>query len=303
MKAVSFAAYGGPEVLVWGELDDPRPGPGQVLVTVAAASLNPVDLKIRSGALKRFFPLTLPAIPGRDGAGVVAALGPGVSAPLVGTAVCFLTNGCHAERLVLAADKAVPLPPGADLTVAAALPLAGLSAWACLDGLTAGQRVLIHGGAGGVGSLAVQLARQRGARVTATCSAANRDFVLGLGAERVIAYDREDFVTECQGFDVVMDTIGGEVHRRSYEVLRPGGLLVRLNALPVEDLSAARGVVGKLATVSDDPAALAALVGLMAAGSVVPSVQQVLPMSRIAEAHRLAERGHARGKTVLVPDR
>ena len=194
------------------------------------------------------------------------------------------------------------IPDTLSFTEAAALPLAGISAWAALvtaAQVSAGMRVLIHAAAGGVGGFAVQIARDRGADVAATCSHSNIGYVRALGAETVIAYDREKFEDRLSGLDVVLDTMGGDVHRRSYSVLRKGGMLACLSAAPYQDRGAEYGVTVKMAQVAPDPVVLAELVALAAAGRVKPQVERVLPFSEFAEAHRLSQVGHARGKTVL----
>jgi NADPH:quinone reductase-like Zn-dependent oxidoreductase len=245
MKAVRIFGYGDESVLEYGEAPEPVPGPGEVLIEVRAASVSPADWKIRKGELQKFFPLEFPAILGRDGAGVVMDLGASVDGAAIGDEVCFIVprggQGPYAERVVVPAGLLAPKPGNIDFADAAAFPLAGLTAWAALVDTAPvgpGVKVLVHGGAGGVGGMAVQLGRHFGAEVAATCSDANVDYVRDLGASQVVAYDRQDFVALVEGCDVVFDTVGGDVHRRSYEVLKPGGVLVYVIADPIEDLSA-----------------------------------------------------------------
>lgn len=305
ITAIRFSAYGSPSVLVAERIAAPRPGAGEVVVDVHAASVNPIDWKVRSGLLQKVFPVAFPMTTGRDGAGVISAVGEGVDPALIGRRVCFLCGrgvGAWAEQIVLPAALAVAIPDALSFTDAAALPLAGLSAWSALVAeakVGAGMRVLVHAAAGGVGTMAVQIAAERGAHVIGTCSSSNVDFVRGLGAREVIAYDREDFDKKLSGLDVVFDTLGGDVHRRSYAVLKKGGMLVCLVAEPFQDRGAEYGVTVKTAQVMPDPAALAALVGLAAAGRIKSVVERVLPFGDFAEAQRLSELGHARGKTVL----
>ena len=245
MKAVRYGRYGAAEVLELAEVPDPEPGPGEVLVEVHAASVNPVDWKIRSGLLRGLFEVRFPVIPGRDGAGVVAAAAGDVAGIGAGDEVCFIAGhggqGSYAEKIVLAAGSLAPKAAGLSFAEAAAFPLAGMTAWAALVDaapVEPGMKVLIHGGGGGVGGIAIQLARHLGAgTVAATCSAANVERVMALGADRAIAYDREDFADSIADQDLVFDTQGGEVHRKSYPVLRKGGTLVWITAGPVEDLS------------------------------------------------------------------
>lgn len=303
--AIQFADYGPADVLAANRIPAPSPAAGEVLIDVYAASVNPIDWKVRSGVLKGVFPAKLPMITGRDGAGVIAAVGEGVDPARVGERVCFLASrgiGAWAEQIVLPATLAVPIPDSLSFTDAAALPLAGLSAWAGLvtaAEIGSGIKVLIHAAAGGVGTLAVQIARARGAQVFATCSTRNVDYVRALGADVVIPYDREKFEDKVSGLDIVFDTMGGDIHRRSYAVLRKGGVLVCLTADPYEDRGAEYGVSVKMAQVMPDPSALAALVEMIKAGRLMPIVEHVLPFSDFAAAQRLSEQGHARGKTVL----
>jgi NADPH:quinone reductase-like Zn-dependent oxidoreductase len=304
--AVEFDNYGGPEVLKLRRITPPQPEPGEVLIRVRAASMNPVDWKVRSGTLQKFFPVDFPAITGRDGAGEVVAAGSEAEASLVGKRVCFLASrgvGTWSQKIALPASLAVPLPPTLSYTDAAALPLAGISAWIGMvqtAGVKAGMRVLIHAAAGGVGGMAVQIARLRGATVIATCSERNIDFVRALGAQEVIAYDKTAFEDHAHDVDLVFDVIGGDVHRRSYQTLKRGGMIVALAAAPIEDQSAHFGVKLAVPQVLSDPAALAEIVALVAAGKLKPSVEQVLPMSDFAKVHQMSETGHARGKTVLT---
>jgi NADPH:quinone reductase-like Zn-dependent oxidoreductase len=304
--AVAYEAYGGPEVLRLRSIPAPPPAQGEVLVEVRAASMNPVDWKVRSGMLQKFFPVTFPTITGRDGAGEVIDAAGDADVSLVGKRVCFMAQrgaGTWSQKIALQASLAVPIPPSISREQAASLPLAGVSAWVGLvqtADVKPGMRIMIHAAAGGVGSMAVQIARLHGATVIATCSKHNVDFVRALGAQEVFAYDQTAFEEHARDIDVVFDVIGGDVHRRSYPVLKRGGMIVALAAAPFEDQSARWGV--RLATpqVSSDAAALAEIVGLVAAGELKPCVEYVLPISDFARAHQMSETGHARGKTVLV---
>ncbi len=304
--AVEFDHYGGPEVLQLRRIAPPQPAPDEVLIAVHAASMNPVDWKVRSGMLQKFFPVTFPAVTGRDGAGEVIATGSGADASLLGKRVCFLASrgvGTWSQKIALPASLAVPFPATLSYEDAAALPLAGISAWIGMvraGNVNAEMRVLIHAAAGGVGGMAVQIARLRGATVVATCSERNADFVRALGAQEVIAYDKTAFEDHVRDVDLVFDVIGGDVHRRSYQTLKRGGMIVALAAAPIEDQSARYGVKLAVPQVLSDPAALAEIVALVAAGKLKPSVEQVLPLSDFAKAHQMSETGHARGKIVLT---
>jgi NADPH:quinone reductase-like Zn-dependent oxidoreductase len=304
VQAVVYDNYGEPEVLQLRRIPAPKPGPGDLVIDVHAASVNPIDWKVRSGMLQKFFPMTFPAITGRDGSGVVVAAGTDADASLVGKRVCFLATrgvGTWAERIALPVSAAAPVPTNLTFEQAAALPLAGLSAWAGIvtaANVTAGMRVLIHAAAGGVGSMAVQIARHHGAHVIATCSERNVEFVRRLGAQQVIAYDKVAFENEVKDVDVVFDTMGGDIHKRSYQVLKPGGILTYLSAAPFENQGTAFGVEVKPANVLPDKAALSDVVELAATGKLKTTIE-VLPFTDFAKAQEHSQRGHARGKTVL----
>ncbi len=310
MTAISYRRFGGPGVLELGEMPKPFPGPGRVLVAVRAASVIPADWKLRAGHLKHLFKIDFPKIPGRDGAGIVEAVGEGVENVGIGDAVAFVTrhteHGSHAQYTLPAAAAVVRKPAKLSFVEAAALMHAGVCAWIALEetaGLEAGQRVLIHGGAGAIGGMAVQLARHRGAFVAATCAARNTAFVRSLGADLAIAHDRADFAQTLEPVDIVLDLIGGEVHRRSYPVLKRGGTLVYLIAEPIEDLSASFGVRCVRATIDDKPSALEAVVRLAGEGAWRPLVSRILPLAKAAEAQRLLEAGdNSRGRIVLTMD-
>jgi NADPH:quinone reductase-like Zn-dependent oxidoreductase len=303
--AVQYNMYGGPEVLHLCAIAPPKPGPGEAVVEVAAASVNPIDWKVRSGMLQKFFPITFPATTGRDGAGTVIAAAPEVDASLIGARVCFMAPrgvGTWARQIALPANMLVRMPAAMPIEQGAALPLAGVSAWIALietAKITAGTRVLIHAAAGGVGHLAVQIARERGGYVIATCSAANAEFVRSLGASEVVAYDRDPFEQRVRDVDLVFDVMGGAVHAKSYNVLKRGGVMVCLAAAPYEDQGAAHGVEVRMARVMPDPAALSMIVTLAAAGRLQASVEHVLPLAQFAKAQELSQGGHARGKTVI----
>jgi NADPH:quinone reductase-like Zn-dependent oxidoreductase len=305
MLAVEFDSYGGPDVLKLRRRAAPEPSAGEVVVRVRAVSMNPVDWKIRSGMLQKFFPVTFPAVTGRDGAGEIIAVGNGGESSLVGKRVCFLAPrgvGTWCERILLPKAEAVSFPESVSFEHAASLPLAGISAWIAIvqaANVVAGMRVLVHAAAGGVGSLAVQLARMRGAEVIGTCSQANVDFVRSLGA-KAVPYDETPFEDAVGDVDVVLDVIGGDVHRRSYRVVKRGGTIVCLVAAPFEDLGAEYGVKVMVPQVLSDPIALTQIFALVADGKLKPCVEHVLPLSDFAKAQQLSETGRARGKTVLT---
>src|SRR5262249_13141219 len=249
MKALMYRTYGEPEVLQLAECPMPQPGPQEVTVRVAAATVGIGDCKARAGLLNHLLALQLPKIPGRYGVGEIAALGARVARRAVGDAVVFATlhseSGSCAEYVRVAAESTAPAPRTLSDVETASLIQGAVCATICLveaGALAARQKVLVHGAAGSVGSACVELARHLGAIVTACCREADRDYVRSLGAEGVVAFDREDFAALVREQDVVVDLIGGEVHRRSYGVLRRGGRLVYLHAAPIEDRGAELGV-------------------------------------------------------------
>ena len=307
MRIVEYTAYGDADVLNVVERDAPSPGPGEVLINIHAAGVNPFDWKLRSGYLKKFFQVEFPVHPGSEGAGIVQAIGSDVTEFSVGNEVSFLSRnikqGCYAEQIAIEAKHVVPKSSHIDFAQASAWPLSGVTAWKALvetAPVEAGMKVLIHGGAGGVGGLAIQIAKQRGAQVTTTCSEANRNYVTSLGADNVIAYDKEDFLIAGKVFDIVFDTIGGEVHQKSYEVLKPGGTLVWIIAGPVEDRAEEFSITRKLAVVEDIVEALRGMSALVNSGHVLPQVGPSFDLTDVAAAHIHSQTGHARGKIILT---
>ena len=309
MKALLYEAYGGPDVLRLRELQDPSPGPGEVLMRVRAASIGPGDCKLRAGLLHAHFSLSFPKIPGRYGAGEVAALDADVDDVRIGNSVVFAAahdeNGSCAEMIVRPRGKIAPAPLNVTWSEAAAVIHEGVCAVSALGSANVGSgtRVLVHGAAGAVGGACVQLARHLGAVVTATCRECNRDYVHALGAHFVIPFDREDFSRTMADQDVVIDTQGGEVHERSYRVLKRGGRLVYLNAAPIEDRGAGHGVIVMNAIIEDSHAALSRVCRLVETGVLKPRVAMALPLSECALAHRLVENGAVkRGRMILTMD-
>ncbi len=298
--------YGGPEVLVLREAPDPVAGPGEILVDIHAASINPADWKVREGLRRDDVQAVFPHVLGRDFSGVVRAVGAGVTDLAPGDAVFAVTDrgqeGAYAEAIAIKAALAAPKPAALSHAEAAALALTGLTALVCLEDtakLSAGQTVLIHGAAGGVGSFAVQYARHVGARVLATASARNHDYLRGLGADEVIDYTQGNFTEAASGCDVVLDTIGGEVHRHSFAVLRPGGLLIHIAppsdgfVPPRDDVTVIRPLVAR------DRAHMERIAELVSTGAVRPPEIKRLPLAEAAAAQELSRTGHVRGKIVL----
>ncbi|GAA5785777.1 NADP-dependent oxidoreductase [Chitiniphilus shinanonensis] len=303
MQAVRIYLYGGREVLRLEDAPMPTPTGDDVLVRVVAAGVNPVDWKIREGYLKTMLPHALPLTLGWDLSGVVAALGPQASGFKVGDAVYsrpdIARDGSYAEYIVVRAGELAPKPATIAHATAASLPLAGITAWEAIVGqgrVTAGQRVLVHAGAGGVGSLAIQLAKWRGAHVVATASAANRELVLSLGADEVIDYRETSFEQAVGELDLVFDTMGGEVQERSWQTLKPGGLLVSIVSPPAEARDGRRGA---FIFIGPDAAVLRELGALVDRGVLRPVVGAEFALADVAAAHALSESGRARGKIVL----
>jgi NADPH:quinone reductase-like Zn-dependent oxidoreductase len=293
MRAVIQNAVGGPDVLFVAEQPDPSPKPGEVLVRVKAAGINPVDGAVRGG----FYPLLgePPFTLGWDISGTVAALGAGVREFKVGDDVFGMPHfpkqaGAYAELATAPVDEIAAKPAAIDHARAAALPLAGLTAWQGLvrhGGLQAGQRALIHAGAGGVGHLAAQIAKARGAYVITTASPDKTDFVRAIGADEVIDYTREDFTRKAGNVDLVLDPIGGDHADQSLEVLRDGGVLVSL--LNVHDATrakaGARGIRVERMSVVPDRDGLVELARLVDAGKLSPHVAKTFPLEQAGAAH------------------
>ena len=302
MKAVRFEKHGSPDVLLFGELPDPVPAPGEVVVDVHAASINAADWKVRSGAS----PVTkFPHVLGRDFSGVVAAIGPGVTDIAVGDRVFGVLDrgkeGAYAEKVATPARLVARLPEAIAHDVAAAHALAGLTALVALEDtlrLQRGETILIHGGAGGVAGFAIQLAKHLECRVVSTASARNHDYVRGLGADEVIDYNAVDFTTVVRGIDAVLDTAGGDVTRRSFEVLRPGGRLASIVGLQAPP-SPRPDAASLKPDVQRDRPHLERIVALVTAGVIRPPEITRFPLAEAAAAHRVSEARHLRGKLVL----
>jgi len=308
MRAWRLHEFGGPEVLRLETAPVPSADPGEILVKVSAASVNPIDWKMRRGYLRAAVQIALPRALGRDCAGIVVAIGEGVSGFAAGHSVAGVADaakhGTHAEYAVLPAAQSAAVPRGVAMEVAASLCVSGLSAYIPLvedAQVGAGQRVLIHAGAGGVGAIAIQIARHLGAEVVATCGAANREYCLGLGATRVIDYAAEDFAAAVSECDVVLDTVGGETHVRSQRVLKPGGLLAALHAAPVPSTPSRSDIRIVPARIQPTRARLQRLFEWAQSGVLRSTVEHRYRFEDALDAYRMSESGHARGKLVLIP--
>ncbi|WP_431037718.1 NADP-dependent oxidoreductase [Streptomyces sp. P6-2-1] len=309
MRAITQNAYGGPEVLTETELPLPEPGVGEIRVRIAAAGVNPTDWKHRDGSIP--YDHGLPATTGWDVAGTVDKVGPGVTIFEEGDAVFGMLPypyepGGYAEYATAPARAFAAKPDSIDFVQAAALPLAALTAWQALNdtaGLARGQRVLIQGGAGGVGHLAVQIAHHIGAEVIATASAADADFVRSLGADQVLDYRTTSIVDVLSDIDVAVVPLTGRTRLDSLRVVRRGGVLVSLLGADEEALALAaeRDVRYRSMMVQSDHAGMLAIAGMAASGALRAQLHGTLPLSDAAEAHRLGEGGKIDGKLVLVP--
>jgi NADPH:quinone reductase-like Zn-dependent oxidoreductase len=303
MKAAFIEQYGGPEVLKYGDLPDPVAGPGEVVIDVVAASVNGADWKVRVGQYKQS---KLPFALGRDFSGVISAIGEGVADLKVGDAVFGVCDagqeGAYAEKIAVKAAIVAKKPDGLSHVNAAALALTGLTAMSAIEDtlkLQPGETILIHGGAGGVASCAIQLAKHIGAHIITTASAANHEYVRGLGADEIIDYNARDFTQIVSNCDAVFDTVGGDVAQKSFAVLKPGGRAAFIASgaqAPTpnrDDVMSLRPPVGRARRHLDR------IAQLFQAGAIRPPEVKLYRLSEAADAHRLSESRHFKGKLVF----
>jgi NADPH:quinone reductase-like Zn-dependent oxidoreductase len=308
MKAVRIHSFGDPEVLHLEEVDTPKPQPGEVLVKVGAAGINPVDYKIRQGKYPKITAAQLPIILGRDVCGTIeqtAADGSGLRSGDEIYALLDWSLGGYAQYVALPASFCVVRPRNLSVVECGAVPLAALTAWQGLfvhAGLEAGQNVLIHAGAGGVGHFAVQFAKHRGARVMTTVSAQDLQFVRGLGADVAIDYKRQRFEDITRDIDVVYDLVGGDTRERSWSVLKPGGILVSTLGQPDEREASKHRVRATGYVAQPDQAQLAQIGRLLEGGKVRPTVTKTFALTDAPRAHRYLETEHPRGKIAFTID-
>ena len=324
MQAMALDRFGGPEVLALATIDRPRAAPGQVIVQVAYAGVNPADWKAREGWLSRYFDYHFPFVVGFDAAGIVAEVGDGVTGLAPGDRVVTASNqgkgerGSYAQYVASDRERVVKLPDHVGLRDAAALPTAGITAWEAVfdvGGTQAGSTVLVNGGAGGTGGYAIQLARMAGGRVAATCGPANLDYVRSLGADLAIDY-RQGGVREAiaawapEGVDLVVDTVGQGSLLDAVEMVRPGGIIAPIATLIADEpmfdpaRAAERGVrvIPTIADFAHQERQLNALVEALAAGRIRTPEITLLPLDEAGEAHRRVAAGHVRGKILLAVD-
>ncbi|MBI2641015.1 NADP-dependent oxidoreductase [Candidatus Roizmanbacteria bacterium] len=309
MKAVQINNYGGYDVLeVKENVTQPRVGEGQVLVEVRGVSINPFDWKVRRGFYKENMPLQFPVTVGGDFAGVVAEVGKGVSDFNRGDEVYGSSNvfnggsGSFAEFTTSNARNTALKPKNVNFVEAAALPLVGSSAVQALEEhikLQKGQKILIHGGAGGIGHMAVQIAKAHGAFVATTVSADDKEFVKRLGTDQAIDYKSEKFEELLKDFDAVFDTVGGETTQRSFQVLRKGGTLVSMLGQPDKKLSEQYGATGIGQGTQTNAQHLSRLAELVDSGKVKVHIDKIFTLDEVREAFKHQEEGHPRGKVVL----
>ncbi|MBX7059551.1 MAG: NADP-dependent oxidoreductase [Leptospirales bacterium] len=331
MKAAVLARYGDQHLQLRDDFPEPVPGPGDLLVRMRAASLNPIDWKLMSGRAKALLPYKTPFVLGNDGSGVVEAVGPGVNGFGVGDEIFFRPGksriGTLAELALIREVDAARKPKNLSFNESASLPLTALTAWQAffdMAQLQAGQDVLIHAGSGGVGVAAIQIAKHFGARVTTTCGPTGVELVCSLGADQVVNYREQDFSKLNQRFDIVFDTIGGETLKQCFQVLKPGGTVVSISAaMPTPDIARrygkgwplqfilhlANGSLRSLAKraggsyryllMEGNGEQLARIASLVEQGKLRPVIDSTFPLTQVNEALDLQRAGRAKGKIVV----
>lgn len=307
MKAAQYRQYGGPEVIEIVEIEKPAPKAGQIIVEVKAASVNVFDWKVRRGYMKDAIPITLPITIGADFAGIVTEVPGGITEFSEGDDVYGSVNvlnggsGAFAEFATANIDSIALKPTTIDYEQSAAIVLVGVSSMQALDQLELreGKKVLIHGGAGGIGSSAIQYAKHLGAEVMTTARAADKDFVTSLGADTVVDYESEDFSGVLSDMDTVFDTVGGETYTKSFKVLKKGGKIVSMNEQPNNELAAEYGVTAILLSAKVNAESLNRLKEVVDKGVIKPQIDKVFMLNQAAEAFDYQENGHSKGKVVV----
>ena len=304
MKAIVVHEYGGPEVLKYEDVPRPEPKDNEVLVRMIAAGVNPVDALIRSGKYAKFFGTTLPLVPGYDIAGIVEKTGTKITKLKAGDPIYayVMWGGGYADYALATEGEAAAKPKSITFVEAAGVPLAALTAWQALIDtakLSAGQTVLIHGGSGGVGSFAIQIAKARGAKVIATASTPNQDLLKQLGADVAIDYTKTKFEDIAKDVDVVLDSVGKDTLARSYGVVKKGGFIATLVAEPDQAELDKHGIRGAPISVKPNSDELTEITKLIEEKKIKPVVSQVLPLTEAVKAQEQAATHHTRGKIVL----
>ncbi|WP_223701658.1 NADP-dependent oxidoreductase [Sutcliffiella deserti] len=308
MKAIVIEEYGDKNVLVEKDIERPSISENQVLVEVYATSINPIDWKVRAGYLKEMLPFEFPIILGWDAAGVIVEVGSNITNFKVGDRVfarpATTNRGTYAEYLSVDANLLAKMPEEMSFEEAASIPLAGLTAWQCLvdfGNIQEGEKVLIHAGAGGVGIFSIQIAKSFGAYVATTASENNIEFLTSLGADEVINYKENDFSEVLNGFDLVLDSMGGDIQSKSYKVLKENGKLVSIVQPPNEEEAANFNAEAGFVWLEPNGEQLQKLADLYVEGKVKPVIGKTFDFSEqsLKEAHALSETHHARGKIVI----
>ncbi len=305
MKAALLEKYGGEDAVKIGNVDRPEPAANEVQVEVCSASLNPFDYKLREGIMKENIHINFPLVLGGDVSGTISALGDGVSEFSIGDKVYGLANatkqGSLAEYTVVSISQLAMIPE-VDYDTAAGLPLAACSAYQALHDhlqLASGQKILIHGGGGGIGSLAIQLAKFAGAYVATTLSARDKEFAEKLGADKTIDYATEDFTKLVKNYDSVFDTVGGETFEKSYLVLRPGGKIVSMSAGPNHELDAKYDITSLHQSTQASSERLEAITKLVNDHALTLNIDKVFNLDQAAEALEYLKSGHPKGKVIV----
>ena len=306
MKAVQIHEYGAAEVLRYVEVADPVVNDDDVLIRVIGTSVNPVDWKIRAGHMKAMIPFAMPFTPGWDVSGVVQSVGKSVTAFAIGDSVYarpdIARNGTYAELIAVRASEVARKPRTISHIEAGVLPLAGITAWEAMvtrGQVSDGHRVLIHAASGGVGSLAVQIAKAHGAYVIATASAKNRKLVESLGADEFIDYTAQPFQDSTKEIDLVFDTIGGSTQDNSWSTMRPNALLISITSPPSEAVARQRGVRSEFLFIGPNASALNQLTTFIERGQLRPIVGAEFALTDIQRAHEMSESGRAKGKIAV----
>lgn len=308
MKAVVIEQYGGKENLKLKELNKPVIREDQVLIEMHATSINPIDWKIREGYLKDAIPFKFPVILGWDAAGIITEKGDKIENFNIGDRVFARpetsANGTYAEYVATEENLLAKIPDNISFEEAASIPLVALTAWQCLldiGNLSKGEKVLIHAGSGGVGSMAIQIAKDLGAFVATTGSEKNEGFLKDLGADLVINYEKQDFEKELKDYDLVFDTMGGDIQNKSYSILKKGGRLVTIVNQPDETIAKKYGVQASFHMLIPNGTQLRKIAKLMEEEKLRPFVGQIFQFSEkgLQDAHALSETHHAKGKIVI----
>ena len=304
MKAVQIKEYGDESVLKYIKVNRPKPKSNEILVKIKAAAINPVDVKIRDGQGKDWG-MQLPLVLGADFAGTIEDLGEEIKSYKKGDEVYGkILLGCYADYVIVKENELSLKPTNLDFDNAASIPMGALTAYQAIfdtAGLKSGQKILVHGASGGVGAMAVQLAKAKGAYVIGTASGSNEDFVKSLGVDESIDYKTAKFEETVKDMDVVFDAVGGDTNKKSYQVLKKGGFLVSLVQEGDKDLMAKYDVTAKVMSSHPDPTQLEEITKLAEEGKLKTRVSKTFPLSEVAEAQKASQEGHVKGKIILNP--